>query len=499
MKNHPASPAAFALALLPPFFAPLAWSAAPIRVAPAGEIRAGIRFAPPAAALAAPGASLPAPLAAGLRSAASLPLAGAPTPVPAASVAPAAADALKQAAAELGPEAITAPDYKPGLIRHIVLFRYKDSVTDEQKAEVKRRFLALHQLCARGSCPYITSIETGAQNSGEGVDQKLEQAFLVTFRSEGDRNYYVGRPIVVDPRFYDAAHQAFKEFVGPLLHEPVNPTGVLVFDYAVEASVSDAARGITARMARDAKELSRRLAGEPRDAGAAEDSSVSGGSAGRGPDPLGPPRADAPRSPARVPAVESAAAPVSAGRRLLASALPLLVWPVMLGAGALLLAVPALRSLPAAAAAGLFAYLAWKTYKPADPARALARLGRSLAALAAWTAAAAPVAAILHAVGFSSFIVGAATAFTLGFGYLTYVAFRGELGAQIAKAAYGLALGIGHLLSVAVGFIAVAFVEGALAASPRQDWVIHAGMIGAAALFLGYIYTLSRAFDANKP
>jgi hypothetical protein len=33
--------------------------------------------------------------------------------------------------------------------------------------------------------PYITSIETGLQNSGEGADQGFEQIFLVTFKSEG--------------------------------------------------------------------------------------------------------------------------------------------------------------------------------------------------------------------------------------------------------------------------------------------------------------------------
>jgi hypothetical protein len=33
--------------------------------------------------------------------------------------------------------------------------------------------------------PYITSIETGLQSSGEGADQGFEQIFLVTFKSEG--------------------------------------------------------------------------------------------------------------------------------------------------------------------------------------------------------------------------------------------------------------------------------------------------------------------------
>jgi len=94
--------------------------------------------------------------------------------------------------------------------------------------------LALQKSLRNGK-PYILAIETGAQNGGESVDQGLEQAFIVTFKSQGDRNFYVGQPLFNDSNFYDVNHQAFKEFVGPLLQK--NPLGVLVFDYAVEAQV----------------------------------------------------------------------------------------------------------------------------------------------------------------------------------------------------------------------------------------------------------------------
>ncbi len=140
-------------------------------------------------------------------------------------------DKLKEELAGVGVEAFTSPEYKKGLVRHIVLFRYADDVTAAQKKEVKDRFLAL-QKSERNGKRYILSIETGAQNSGEGVDDSLEQAFVVSFKSQGDRNYYVGQPIVTDANFYDPNHQAFKEFVGPLLHK--DPLGVLVFDFAVD-------------------------------------------------------------------------------------------------------------------------------------------------------------------------------------------------------------------------------------------------------------------------
>lgn len=137
------------------------------------------------------------------------------------------ADALRLELARVGVTHFTAASYRPGLVRHLVLFRYKVGVTDADKAEIRDRFLALQENCVRRGHPYILGIETGTQRSGEGADQGLEQAFIVTFRSAGDRNYYVGNPVVTDDHFYDPAHQAFKDFAGPFLHD----AGALVFDY----------------------------------------------------------------------------------------------------------------------------------------------------------------------------------------------------------------------------------------------------------------------------
>lgn len=144
------------------------------------------------------------------------------------------ADRLHQELATRGEQGLTDRAYHRGVIRHIVLFRYKPATPESTKEQIKKRFLALKQLCKRDGRPYIVSIETGAQSSGEGVDQGLEQGFIVTFSSEGDRNYYVGTPVVSDARYFDPAHQSFKEWVGPHLHEPINPTGVVVFDFQVE-------------------------------------------------------------------------------------------------------------------------------------------------------------------------------------------------------------------------------------------------------------------------
>lgn len=77
---------------------------------------------------------------------------------------------------------------------------------------------------------YILSIESGPQNSAEGLHRDFERGFIVTFSSEGDRIFYLGAPLIPDPRYYDRAHHKFKQFVGPHLKQ----NGVLVFDFAVQ-------------------------------------------------------------------------------------------------------------------------------------------------------------------------------------------------------------------------------------------------------------------------
>jgi hypothetical protein len=136
---------------------------------------------------------------------------------------------LQATLAKIGPEAFTAEAYKPGLIRHIVLFQYALGTTATQRGQVVERFLALGDACRRkGGDRYLIGIETGPQTSGEGADKGLNQDFIVTLKSEGDRNYYVGKPVVRDPAYYDQAHQEYKDFIKPLVRN------ALVFDFPVE-------------------------------------------------------------------------------------------------------------------------------------------------------------------------------------------------------------------------------------------------------------------------
>lgn len=133
--------------------------------------------------------------------------------------------------AKITAQQFTAADYKVGKIQHIVLFRYKKNISQKQRQQVLQKFLQLKKTAKRNGKPYILSLEAGAMNESlEGAGQGFDQAYIVEFRSEGDRNYYVGTPAVTDPAFYDPEHEKFKTFVGPLL----DVNGALVFDFAVK-------------------------------------------------------------------------------------------------------------------------------------------------------------------------------------------------------------------------------------------------------------------------
>lgn len=128
----------------------------------------------------------------------------------------------------VGEARFTAPDYRPGTVRHMVMFQFKPTTTVAERREVTQRFKALLSLSRRpDGTPVISTLETGPQNSGENADFGLEYGYLASFKSEGDRNFYVGRPIVQGVGHFDPAHDAFKAFAGPYLAK------VVVFDFTV--------------------------------------------------------------------------------------------------------------------------------------------------------------------------------------------------------------------------------------------------------------------------
>jgi hypothetical protein len=96
------------------------------------------------------------------------------------------------------------------VLRHVVLFKFKDGTTPEQTKSIEDAFRALP-----GKIPVIHDFEWGTNNSPEKLSQGFTHCFLLTFLSEEDRNAYLPHP----------AHKEFGAMLGPVLDK------VCVVDY----------------------------------------------------------------------------------------------------------------------------------------------------------------------------------------------------------------------------------------------------------------------------
>lgn len=134
---------------------------------------------------------------------------------------------LQRELAEVGAAMFTARDYRPGRVTHSVFFKLLPGMGTDVRESVLQRFLSLRDSTRDDGETYISSVEGGLQMSAEDHDPVgFDLGFVMTFASLGDRNYYVGAPVVTDPRFFDPMHAAFKEYVSSV----IAPAGVLVFD-----------------------------------------------------------------------------------------------------------------------------------------------------------------------------------------------------------------------------------------------------------------------------
>ena len=102
------------------------------------------------------------------------------------------------------------PTMKKKQLRHVVLFKFKESATPADIAKVEDAFAALP-----GKIPQIKDCEWGINNSPEGLDKGFTHCFFLTFDSEEDRAIYLPHP----------DHKAFGGVLGPFLED------VLVLDY----------------------------------------------------------------------------------------------------------------------------------------------------------------------------------------------------------------------------------------------------------------------------
>lgn len=96
------------------------------------------------------------------------------------------------------------------VLRHVVLFKFKDTATP---ANIKMVEDAFGKLPAQ--IKLIKGYEWGINNSPEKLNDGLTHCFTVTFNSEKDRNDYLVYP----------AHKEFVKILGPYLDK------ALVVDY----------------------------------------------------------------------------------------------------------------------------------------------------------------------------------------------------------------------------------------------------------------------------
>ena len=103
-----------------------------------------------------------------------------------------------------------AADTDTQLLRHVVLFQFKDGTTDAQKQELVTAFAALP-----GKISEIHDFEYGTDVSVENLAAGFSHGFLVTFKTAKDRDTYLPHP----------EHQKFVELAKTRVDK------ALVFDY----------------------------------------------------------------------------------------------------------------------------------------------------------------------------------------------------------------------------------------------------------------------------
>lgn len=96
------------------------------------------------------------------------------------------------------------------MIRHLVLFRFRDELDTAQVADAVAAFRALQT-----QIPVVRAFEDGPNLSPEGLAQGFSHAFLLDFDDVAGRDAYLHHP----------AHQAFVRFIQPRIDQ------ALVFDW----------------------------------------------------------------------------------------------------------------------------------------------------------------------------------------------------------------------------------------------------------------------------
>jgi len=99
------------------------------------------------------------------------------------------------------------------MLRHVVLFKFKEGATPAQIQQVENAFEALPSKIKE-----IKGFEWGTNNSPENLNEGLTHCFFLSFENEKDRDAYLPHP----------AHKEFGKMLSPYLDK------VVVVDYWVK-------------------------------------------------------------------------------------------------------------------------------------------------------------------------------------------------------------------------------------------------------------------------
>ena len=111
------------------------------------------------------------------------------------------------------PSSAVAADAPSKVLRHVVMYKFKDTTTPEQVQQVVDAFAGLPK-----KIDAIIGFERGTNVSPEGKSEGFTHVFVVTFKDEAGRDAYLKHP----------AHDAYVQVVKDKRDK------VVVFDYWAE-------------------------------------------------------------------------------------------------------------------------------------------------------------------------------------------------------------------------------------------------------------------------
>ena len=91
-----------------------------------------------------------------------------------------------------------------GKLHHVVCFKFKSSASKDDIKKVEDAFLAL-----KDKVPGIEAFKWGTNVSKEQKNKGFTHCYLITFKSEKDRDAYLENP----------EHKAFASLVGPVVDD----------------------------------------------------------------------------------------------------------------------------------------------------------------------------------------------------------------------------------------------------------------------------------------